>query len=109
MSDSAALSVLATAGFEKSRQLKRENNALIKEVERLTYNPSMISLNLFGIEIGKPLEGIDEDGTDLSMVYSFVEGEIDKQAYRADKAEQERDQLREENKYLTNKIAAISK
>ncbi len=80
----------------KHEQIEIELNAAKSEVKEYKQHLSQISLNLCGIKIGEVLEGIDEPETDFWMVYSFVEGAIDKQAYRADKAELERDTLRDQ-------------
>lgn len=76
-------------------------NLISTELERVTAERDdfhgdlcKISEQLCGIKIGEPLEGIDEPETDVGMVYSFVEGTIDKQAYRADKAEAENADLK---------------
>lgn len=73
----------ALAKAEQERdQLKAENAELVGHLKHIAHT-------YCGIEIGKPLEGIDEPETDVSMVAAFVEGVIDEQAHRADKAEQE--------------------
>lgn len=71
----------------------RQYLALRAENEELIGHLKHIAFTYCGIEIGKPLEGIDEPETDVSMVAAFVEGVIDEQAFRADKAESERDSL----------------
>ncbi len=80
----------------KALQSQCKSSELQREVERLKGELELISLNLCGVKIGERLEGIDEPETDLSMVYHFVEGEIDKQAYLKDQAEAERDTLAQE-------------
>ena len=82
--------------YHKSMWEGQVNRTKLAESNRDELHKTLcqISENLCGMKIGKPLEGIDEDETDISMVYAFVEGEIDKQAYLRDKAEAELTQLR---------------
>lgn len=72
--------------FEQHKALQKENAELNGQLKHIAFT-------YCGIEIGKPLEGIDEPETNVSMVAAFVEGAIDEQAFRADKAGSERDSL----------------